>query len=315
MNTSPTTTIVESASTADISGTSVPVVPLRRSSRVSKEPPYLSDFVCSNTLQTYPIYQFCSLDRLNPDYKAFINQISTTYEPQFYHQAVPFPEWRETMAQEIKALEDSNTWSLVPLPDGKHCIDCRWMFKLKCKADGSVDRYKARLVAKGYAQQAGIDFSNTFSPVAKLTSVRVLLAVAAAKNWCLQQLDINNPFLNGELFEEVYIDLPQGYKTSTKGLVCKLNKSLYGLLQASRQWFCKFSSTLLQHGFTQSKNDYSLFTHGSGSSLVILLVYVDDIILAGPSSACVTRIQVPLQSLFKLKVLGSLKYFFRLGNC
>nr|KYP56849.1 Retrovirus-related Pol polyprotein from transposon TNT 1-94 [Cajanus cajan] len=216
------------------------------------------------------------------------------------------------MHEEIQALESNNTWSLISLPAGHHCIGCRWVYKLKHKPGGIVDKYKIRLVAKGYTQQAGIDFSDTFSPVAKLTSIRVLLAVVATKNWCLQQLDVNNVFLNGDLFEEVYMDLPQGYKPPTHGLVSKLNKSFYGLRQASRQWFCKFSNTLLHHGFTQSKNDYSLFTYGSGSSLVILLVYVDDINLAGPKSDCVNKVQQQLQSLFKLKILGPLKYFLGL---
>ena len=175
-----------------------------------------------------------------------------------------------------------------------------------------VDRYKAQLVAKAYTQQAGIDFSDTFSPVAKLTLVRVFLAVTTTRNWCLQQLDVNNVVLNGDLFEEVYMDLPQGYKTIAPGLVCKLIKFLYGLRQASKQWFCKFSSTILQQGFIQSKNDYSLFTYGSRSSLVVLIVYVDDNILVGPSSLYVAEVQTKLQSMFKLKVLGSLKYFLGL---
>lgn len=147
-------------------------------------------------------------------------------------------------------MEANNTWSLVPLPANKHCIGCKWVYKFKHKANGTRDIYRAKLVAKGYTQQVGIDFSDTFSHVAKLTSIIVLLDVATAKIWCLQQLDVNNAFLNGNLFEEVYMDLPQGYKSPKLGLVCKLNKSLYGLRQASRQWFCKFSSTLFQQGFT-----------------------------------------------------------------
>jgi len=165
------------------------------------------------------------------------------------------------------------------------------------------------LVGKGYTQQVGIDFSYTFSPVAKLTIVRVLLCVVAARNWSLLQLDVKNVFLNGDLFEEVYMELPKGYKSANPSLVCKLNKSLYGLKQASRQWFYKFTTTFLSHGFHQSKHDYSLFTIGSGNSLIILLVYVDDIILSGPNVASVQAVQTKLQSLFQLKILGPLKYF------
>ena len=133
------------------------------------------------------------------------------------------------MIEEIKALEANNTWSLVSLPIDKHCIGCKWVYNLKYKPNGTMDKYKARLVAKSYTQQIGIDFLDTFSPVAKLISVRVLLAVIKVRNWCLQKLDVNNVFLNEDLFEEVYMHSPQGYKTTTYSLACKLNKSLYGL--------------------------------------------------------------------------------------
>lgn len=142
------------------------------------------------------------------------------------------------MTVELKAMETNTTWSVVPLPKGKHSIGCKWIFKIKHKADGSIERYKARLVAKGYTQQEGIDYIETFSPVAKLVTIKVLLTLAVSFQWPLVQLDVNNSFLHGDLFEEVYMDLPLGYKhgiTSSQGdrLVCQLHKSIYGLKQAS----------------------------------------------------------------------------------
>ena len=153
------------------------------------------------------------------------------------------------MTEELKAIEDNNTWTVVSLPLRKHAIGCRWVYKIKYKSNGTMDRYKARLVAKGYTQQAGVDFLDTFSPVAKITTVRVLLSIAPIKNWHFLQLDVNNAFLNGDMFEEVYMELPIGYMKKEDNRVCKLNRSIYGLRQASRQWFHKFSTALISNGF------------------------------------------------------------------
>ena len=172
------------------------------------------------------------------------------------------------MKAELDAMDLNHTWSIVHLPLGKHTLGCRWIFRIKYNSDGSVARHKARLVAKGYTQQEGVDFIETFSPMAKLVTVKILLALAACQQWDLVQLDVNNAFLNGDLFEEVYMDIPLGYHVqgehnSTNGkLVCKLHKSIYGLKQASRQWYSKFSHSLLQFRFHQSKADYTLFTKG-----------------------------------------------------
>ena len=213
------------------------------------------------------------------------------------------------MQTEIQALEDNQTWSLVPLSHNKRTIGCKWVYKLKLNPDGTIERYKARLVAKGYSQVAGIDYRETFAPVAKLTTVRVLLSLAALKGWHLHQLDVNNAFLHGDLTEEVYMDLPPGFGRKGETKVCKLHKSLYGLKQASRQWFIKLSGTLKAAGFVQSWADYSLFVRFHSGKFTALLVYVDDVILAGNCLEDIEATESFLSGRFKLKDLGKLKYF------
>nr|KYP48259.1 Retrovirus-related Pol polyprotein from transposon TNT 1-94 [Cajanus cajan] len=189
----------------------VPYLPgTRKSSRQTHKPGYLDAYDCSNAI-LYPIHDYITYNNLSAEFKHFIGQVSNTYEPIFYHQAVNYLEWRQAMSEELQALEANDTWTLAKLPKGKRCIGCKWVYRVKYLPDGTVDRLKARLDAKGYTQQPGIDFTDTFSPVAKLTTVRTLLAVAAVKGWHLQQLDISNAFLNGDLYEDLYMSLPPGH--------------------------------------------------------------------------------------------------------
>ncbi|KAL5547348.1 hypothetical protein UlMin_007035 [Ulmus minor] len=221
------------------------------------------------------------------------------------------------MADELHALEFNNTWSIVSLPTGHHAVGCKWVYKVKFHADGTVERYKARLVAKGYTQQEGVDFFDTFAPVAKLVTVKLLLALASVHGWSLHQLDVNNAFLHGDLSEEVYMTIPQGYshkgeKQLPPNAVCKLSKSLYGLKQASRQWYAKFSSVLIEEGFRQSATDHSLFINSKGSAFIVILVYVDDIIIASSDDVAVQHLKSRINARFKLKDLGTLRYFLGL---
>lgn len=151
-----------------------------------------------------------------------------------------------------------------------------------------MDKFKARLVAKGYTQQPGIDFHDTFSPTAKIVTIRCLLSLAAANNWSLTQMDVANAFIQGDLDEEIFMHLPLGYHIQDSQKVCRLRKSLYGLKKATRQWNHKFAGIMHDAGFSQSHHDHSLFTKRDLSHITILVVYVDDIIITG---SCDTSIK------------------------
>nr|KYP51592.1 Copia protein [Cajanus cajan] len=224
-------------------------------------------------------------------------------------QDVSHTHWQEAMKSELDALEANNTWSITTLPPGKQAIGCRWVYQIKCKSDGSLERYKARLVAKGYTQLEGIDYHDTFSPTPKMVTVRCLLTLAVAQHWSLHQLDVHNAFLPGDLFEEIYMSLPPGLQRQGENLICRLNKSLYGLKQASRQWFAKFSTAIQAAGFIQSKADYSLFTCMKGKSFTALLIYVDDILITGNDPIAISSLKQFLHNRFRIKDLGDLKFF------
>jgi hypothetical protein len=255
---------------------------------------------------------FISYKQCSPSFTAFSSSISIHADPITYNQAVTHIGWCKAMSDELFALEQNHTWIVTDLPLGKSAIDCKYVYKTKFLADGTIERLKVRLVAKGFTQKAGIDYTETFSPVAKLVTVRVLLSIATIKGWCLLQFDVNNAFLHGDLKEEIYMRKPPGYSVGGANQVCKLLKSLYGLKQASRQWYSKFSLSLIAFGFTQSKADYSLFTKVDNNSFTVLLVYVDDIIVAGNCSSSIASLKSFLHKQFKIKELGYLHYFLGL---
>jgi hypothetical protein len=258
----------------------------------------------------YPLSHYLSYSRISSTHCAFLANITAHKEPQSYDQAVHDPQWQAAMNTELEALQQNNTWSLVPLPPGHKPIGCKWVYKIKYKADGTIERYKARLVAKGYTQVEGIDYQETFSPTAKVTTLRCLLTVAAARNWFIHQLDVQNAFLHGDLHELVYMEPPPGLRRQGENVVCRLNKSLYGLKQASRNWFSTFSEAIQKAGYQQSKADYSLFTKPHGPSFTAVLIYVDDILLTGNDLDEMKRLKEFLLKRFRIKDIGDLKYFF-----
>nr|KYP70921.1 Retrovirus-related Pol polyprotein from transposon TNT 1-94 [Cajanus cajan] len=291
-----------------------------RPTRSRHPPSYLRDYHMTFTSTgpssspgiRYPLDSVISYNRLSHPFRHFIMSISLLTEPKSYAEASKSDCWIKAMTDEITALEANNTWTVTSLPPHKTAIGCKWIYKVKHHADGSVERHKARLVAKGYTQLEGLDFLDTFAPVAKLTTVHLLLSLAAIHNWFLKQLDINNAFLHGDLNEEVYMHLPPGLTTTTPGQVCKLNRSLYGLKQASRQWYARLSTFIMQQGFHHSSADHSLFLKFTNSACTALLVYVDDIVLAGNDLTEIHQITALLHKTFKIKDLGDLTYFLGL---
>ncbi|PKU70283.1 Retrovirus-related Pol polyprotein from transposon TNT 1-94 [Dendrobium catenatum] len=214
------------------------------------------------------------------------------------------------MSAEFMALQQQGTWSLIPPPPNKIVIGSKWIFKLKTKPNGQIDRYKARLVAQGFKQEFGINFNETFSPVAKLPTIRILLLLALHRNWATLQFDISNAFLHGDLPEEVFMKQPPGFVDSQHpDYVCKLHKSLYGLRQAPRQWFNKLTQSLLQFGFTFSKADPSLLIFTKSHIQLYLLLYVDDLLLTGNDATTIDSLLLMLRSQFSLKQLGSVETF------
>lgn len=217
------------------------------------------------------------------------------------------------MEEEYHALLHNKTWRLVPPPSGVNIIDCKWVFKVKKHSDGSIERYKARLVAKGFKQRHGLDYEDTFSPVVKPTTIRLLLSLAVTHGWFLRQLDVQNAFLHGVLEEEVYMRQPPGFvDPDHPHHLCRLDKALYGLKQAPRAWHARLASALQALGFVPSTADTSLFLLQRPQVTMYLLVYVDDIILVSSSVAAADRLISALSSDFAVKDLGKLHYFLGL---
>jgi len=205
-------------------------------------------------------------------------------KPESFEEAEKDDSWKKAMKDEILMIEKNDTWELVNRPSDKPVIGVKCVYKTKLNLDGSVQKNKARLVAKGYSQKPGIDFNETFALVARLDTVRTLVALAAQKDWKLFQLDVKSAFLNGVLNEEVYVDQPSGFVIHGKEeKVYRLKKALYGLKQAPRAWYEEINSYFTKAGFYRSPSEATLYTKTSHSGILIVSLYVDDIIYTGSS--------------------------------
>ncbi|KAJ9545430.1 hypothetical protein OSB04_025137 [Centaurea solstitialis] len=258
----------------------------------------------------YPIQNYVAYSHLSSESKAYTSTLDSYPIPRDVRSALAHPGWRQAMEDELGALRSNHTWDLETLPPRKRVVGCRWVFTVKLHPDGSLHRLKARLVAKGYSQAYGIDYDETFSPVAKMSSVRICIALAAIHHWPLYQLDVKNAFLNGVLKEEVYMEQPPGFIVEEEASkVCRLRRSLYGLKQSPRAWFGRFSSVMGEFGMVRSASDYSVFFRYKQGKRIIVVVYVDDIIITGDDEVGITELKQFLQSQFQISDLGRLRYF------
>ncbi|KAL9241494.1 hypothetical protein vseg_015603 [Gypsophila vaccaria] len=246
----------------------------------------------------------------NPKY-AQVTSLPTSYiTPNTVKQALIDPLWRAAMQAEFDALTRNSTWTLVPPSTSCNVIGCKWVFRIKYNLDGTLKQHKARLVAKGFHQRPGLDYSETFSPVIKPTTIRLILSLAVTNGWSMRQIDINNAFLQGTLTDSVYMVQPPGFANSaTPDYVCKLSKAIYGLKQAPRAWYTELKKYFLSYGFTNSISDSSLFIYNRSNTRLFALVYVDDIIVTGPNPSDISKFIIAISTRFSLKDLGPLSYF------
>ena len=214
------------------------------------------------------------------------------------------------MLDEMKALEKNETWELVDLPHGHRPIGLKWVYKLKRNEAGKVIKHKARLVARGFVQQVGIDFDEVFAPVARMDSIRLLLALAAQEGWPVHHMDVKSAFLNGELKEEVYVKQPPGFVVQgEEGKVLRLRKALYGLRQAPRAWNAKLDCTLKEMGFKQSEHEHAFYRRTNGDTTLLVGVYVDDLIITGSSKGAIESFKDEMKTKFQMSDLGLLSFY------
>ena len=236
--------------------------------------------------------------------------LAETDQPSTFEEAVAHKVWREAMQAELDAIEKNKTWQRTSLPPGHKAIGLKWVYKVKKDSMGNVVKYKARLVAKGYVQKQGVDFKEVFAPVARLDTIRLILALAAQHGWSVHHLDVKSAFLNGDLEEEVYVTQPEGYVKKGEGdKVLKLFKALYGLRQAPRAWNVRLDKTMKGLCFLKSSQDPAVYTRNSKGKTLIVGVYVDDLIITGSHTQDIIEFKEQMKNEFEMSDLGLLAYY------
>jgi hypothetical protein len=254
--------------------------------------------------ESKPPERFCS-------YIAMVSSIRES-EPSTFEEATSRQVWRDAMMEEYNSIMKNDVWEVVPRPEGKSVVTSKWLYKLKHAADGSIEKYKARFVARGFSQVEGVDYDETFAPVARYTSIRAVISIAAEMGWKIHQMDVKTAFLNGLIEEEVYIEQPLGFEVhGRESHVCRLKKALYGLKQAPRAWYSRIDAYLQQLGFEKSGADPNLYFIMVGEDPLILLLYVDDLFIIG-AERLISSCKESLASEFEMTDIGLMHYFFGL---
>ncbi|KAL7724842.1 hypothetical protein ACLKA6_012828 [Drosophila palustris] len=226
-------------------------------------------------------------------------------------------EWKEAFMNEYKALQKNKTWEIVKRQENQRVIDTRWVLRTKYKANGEIDCRKARLVAKGFTQREGIDYTETFSPVARIGSIRALIAIAVEFSLDVHQFDFNSAYLNGEIEKDIYINVPPEFDDILTGKekqkygknnVCKLKKALYGLKQSGRQWYKKLDNKLKEMELNPIAADPCVYLKKKGNGIIIVSLYVDDLFVATNDAQMLKNLKSELSSNFEMKDLGKLSY-------
>ncbi|GJW94056.1 retrovirus-related pol polyprotein from transposon TNT 1-94 [Tanacetum coccineum] len=243
----------------------------------------------------------------------YFDAFLTSVEPKKFKQATIKPSWIDAIQKEIHEFERLEVWELVPCPDKVFLIKLKWIYKVKTNEFGGVLKNKARLVAQGFRQEEGINFEESFAPVARIEAIRIFVANVAHKNMMIYQMDVKTAFLNGELKKEVYVSQPEGFvDQDNPSHVYKLKKALYGLKQAPRAWYDMLSSFLISQHFSKGAVDPTLFTRQARNNLLLVQIYVDDIIFASTNTAMCNEFANQMTTKFKMSMMGQMSFFLGL---
>jgi hypothetical protein len=243
-----------------------------------------------------------------------ITMVSSIMEsdPSTFEEVTGRQVWRDAMMEEDNSIMKNDVWEIVPRLEEKLVVTSKWLYKLKYAADGGIEKYKARFVAWGFSQVEGVDYDETFAPVARYTSIRSVISIAVEMGWKIHQMDVKTAFLNGLLHEEVYIEQPLGFEVHGRDShVCRLKKALYGLKQAPRAWYSRIDAYLQQLGFEKSEADPNLYFIVVAEDPLILFLYVDDLFITG-AERLITSCKESLASEFEMTDIGLMHYFLGL---